>query len=72
MIQEFDIKTRDFSTELPCIVRRLTATAESLRELEKDTDHGLTLGVLDGHGLNIQSVADDLSVINQALYGKPK
>lgn len=67
MIQNFDLETKGFSVVLPGIIKRLTAIAESLNMLEQDEGHGLTIGVLDGHGLNVQSAANDLEVINGAL-----
>ena len=68
MIDEHEIKSKDFSLVLPTLVSKIKAVATGLTSAQ---DAGLNLsGEMLGFGGFLYDVADDLETINQTLYPK--
>jgi len=69
MIHESDIKSKDFSLELPCAVAKLQALATGLMNTGF-LDETIESDQASGFGLILQDISIDLQTINEALHGK--
>jgi hypothetical protein len=68
MLLEDDVKRKDFSVALPAAIHKLRAVGGGI--LFEACDHGQPpIEVLHGWHHIIHDIIDDLSAINEALYG---
>jgi hypothetical protein len=68
MILEDDVKRKDFSVALPAAIHKLRAVESGIL-FEACEGCQSTVEVLHGWHHIIDNILDDLSAINEALYG---
>ena len=67
MINKSEIENKDFSMTIPVIITKLITVSESL-QIRDDRRDWIDNEVMEGFGLILEDVIDDLRTINKALY----
>lgn len=68
VIDEKDVKSKDFSIVFPRIIQKIEAVAQALINLTDDESIQFNIFALNGFGEILDDATNDLAKMNRALY----